>query len=52
MLTMNDIEWYGTNDFYILFGECDVITKIILENKHLINPLELKMIEEILLFLC
>ena len=34
---MNDVEWYGTNGFYILMGESDSITKIILDNKHLIK---------------
>lgn len=35
--SMNDLEWYGTNGFYILIGESDSITKIILDNKHLIK---------------
>ena len=34
---MNDVEWYGTNGFYILMGESDSITKIVLDNKHLIK---------------
>lgn len=34
---MDNVEWYGTNNFYILMGESDSITKIILDNKHLIK---------------
>ena len=34
---MNDVEWYGSNGFYILMGESDSITTIILDNKHLIK---------------
>ena len=34
---MNDVEWYGSNGFYILMGESDSITKIVLDNKHLIK---------------
>ena len=34
---MSDVEWYGTNGFYILMGESDSITKIVLDNKHLIK---------------
>ena len=34
---MSDVEWYGTNGFYILMGESDSITTIILDNKHLIK---------------
>ena len=35
--SLDNIEHYGNNNFYILFGESDVITEIILENKHKIN---------------
>ncbi|MEQ8156011.1 MAG: 2,3,4,5-tetrahydropyridine-2,6-dicarboxylate N-acetyltransferase [Clostridiaceae bacterium] len=28
-----NIEWYGTDNFYVLFGESDEVTKLILENK-------------------
>ena len=35
--SLDNIEHYGDNNFYILFGESDVITEIILENKHKIN---------------
>ncbi|MBW6410034.1 2,3,4,5-tetrahydropyridine-2,6-dicarboxylate N-acetyltransferase [Clostridium weizhouense] len=35
--SMDNIEWYGANSFYILIGESDAITKIILDNKHLIK---------------
>lgn len=31
------IEWYGSFNFYILIGECNVITDIILNNKDLIT---------------
>lgn len=31
---MNNIEWYGSENFYVLFGESDDITKVILDNKH------------------
>ena len=34
---MSDVEWYGSNEFYILMGESDSITKIVLDNKHLIK---------------
>lgn len=32
--SLDNIEYYGDNNFYILFGESDVITEVILENKH------------------
>ena len=35
--TLENIEYYGNDNFYILFGETDVITEIILENKHKIK---------------
>lgn len=35
--SLDNIEYYGDNNFYILFGESDIITEIILENKHKIN---------------
>ncbi|GKU30002.1 2,3,4,5-tetrahydropyridine-2,6-dicarboxylate N-acetyltransferase [Clostridium folliculivorans] len=31
---MKNIEWYGSDNFYVLFGESDDITKVILDNKH------------------
>ena len=31
--SLDNIEYYGDNNFYILFGESDIITEIILENK-------------------
>lgn len=34
---MGDIEWYGMGEFFILFGESDEITKLILDNKHKIK---------------
>lgn len=34
---LNLIEWYGSKGFYILIGECDIITTIILDNKDLIK---------------
>lgn len=34
---MDNIEWYGNNNFYVLFGESDEIVNLILDNKHLIN---------------
>lgn len=34
---LGGIEWYGANGFYILIGESDLISKVILDNKHLIN---------------
>lgn len=36
-LSMTDIECYGSGNFYILFGESDIITDIILDNKHKIK---------------
>lgn len=35
--SFNEVECYGDNNFYILFGESDIITEIILENKHKIK---------------
>ena len=35
--SLENIEYYGNDNFYILFGESDVITEIILENKHKIK---------------
>lgn len=35
--SMDNIEWYGANKFYILIGESDTITNVILDNKHLIK---------------
>lgn len=35
--SLNLIEWYGSKGFYILIGECDIITTIILDNKDLIK---------------
>lgn len=32
-----DTEWYGSNGFYILIGECEDISKIILDNKNSIK---------------
>lgn len=34
---LNSVEWYGANGFYILMGECTIISTIILDNKHLIK---------------
>lgn len=34
---LEEIEWYGANGFYILIGESDLISKVILDNKHLIK---------------
>ncbi|MGG7176259.1 2,3,4,5-tetrahydropyridine-2,6-dicarboxylate N-acetyltransferase [Clostridium paraputrificum] len=34
---LSSTEWYGSDSFYILIGECDIITEIILNNKHLIK---------------
>lgn len=34
---LDKIEWYGSNGFYILIGECNIISTIILDNKHLIK---------------
>ncbi|MGL5648638.1 MAG: 2,3,4,5-tetrahydropyridine-2,6-dicarboxylate N-acetyltransferase [Clostridium sp.] len=30
---LENIEWYGTDNFYILIGESDILTKVILDNK-------------------
>ena len=30
---LNDIEFYGSNDFYIIFGESDIIAELVLNNK-------------------
>lgn len=32
-----NIEWYGSNNFYILFGEFEYISKFIIDNKENIN---------------
>ncbi|MBD7910116.1 MULTISPECIES: 2,3,4,5-tetrahydropyridine-2,6-dicarboxylate N-acetyltransferase [Clostridium] len=34
---LSHTEWYGSKGFYILIGECNIITPIILNNKHLIR---------------
>ncbi|GAB6170417.1 2,3,4,5-tetrahydropyridine-2,6-dicarboxylate N-acetyltransferase [Clostridium carnis] len=34
---MGTLEWYGNNGFYIIYGESDPISKVILDNKHLIK---------------
>lgn len=34
---LRQTEWYGSKGFYILIGECNIITDIILNNKHLIK---------------
>lgn len=34
---LKNTEWYGSKGFYVLIGECDIITNIILDNKHLIK---------------
>lgn len=31
------VEWYGSDNFYVLFGESDEITKLILDSKHKIK---------------
>ncbi|MCF0148450.1 MAG: 2,3,4,5-tetrahydropyridine-2,6-dicarboxylate N-acetyltransferase, partial [Clostridium sp.] len=33
----NNIEWYGSNNFYILFGESNILDKFIENNSSLIN---------------
>ena len=35
--SLENIEYYGSGNFYILFGETDAITEIILANKHKIK---------------
>ncbi len=30
---LNDIEYYGSNDFYVIFGESDSIAELVLNNK-------------------
>ena len=35
--SLENIEYYGRGNFYILFGETDAITEIILSNKHKIK---------------
>ena len=35
--SLENIEYYGSGNFYILFGETDAITEIILSNKHKIK---------------
>lgn len=39
---LNDVEWYGSNGFYLLIGESDLITKIILDNKQSIKHFRLE----------
>lgn len=34
---MDNIEYYGSNNFYILFGESEELTDLILDNKHKIK---------------
>lgn len=39
---LENIEWFGDNNFYILFGESDVVSKIILDNKDKIKHFRLE----------
>ncbi|MGL5149350.1 MAG: 2,3,4,5-tetrahydropyridine-2,6-dicarboxylate N-acetyltransferase [Clostridium sp.] len=39
---LDNIEWYGSNNFYILIGESDLLSQIILDNKHLIKHFRLE----------
>ncbi|MBY0754911.1 2,3,4,5-tetrahydropyridine-2,6-dicarboxylate N-acetyltransferase [Clostridium sardiniense] len=39
---LEGIEWYGTNGFYILVGESDLILKVVLDNKHLIKHFKIE----------
>ncbi|WP_297635565.1 2,3,4,5-tetrahydropyridine-2,6-dicarboxylate N-acetyltransferase [uncultured Clostridium sp.] len=32
-VNLDEVEWYGTDNFYILIGESDILSKIILDNK-------------------
>lgn len=41
-VSMENIECYGTNGFYILFGESDIISNFILDNKNKINNFRLE----------
>ena len=36
-VNLEQTEWYGFNNFYILFGESNIITNIILDNKDIIK---------------
>lgn len=39
---MGNIEWYGNDNFFVLFGESDEITKVILDNKHKVRHFRLE----------
>lgn len=39
---LKNIEWYGNDNFYILFGESNVVNEVIKENRHLINHYRLE----------
>lgn len=32
-----DLEWYGSNEFFVVFGECDLVKNFINENHNFIN---------------
>lgn len=36
-INFKDLEWYGSNNFYIVFGECELVKNFINENNNLIN---------------
>ena len=38
----NNIEWYGNNNFYLLFGESDILKEFIEKNKPCINHFRLE----------
>lgn len=37
-----DLEWYGNNDFFIIFGECDIVKNFINSNNNLIKHYRLE----------
>lgn len=39
---LKNIEWYGNDNFYILFGESNVVNEVIKENRQLINHYRLE----------
>lgn len=39
---LKDLEWYGNNNFYVIFGESNVVRNFIEQNKHLITHFRLE----------
>ena len=40
--TLGELEWFGNDGFYILFGESDIISEVILKNQNTIRNLRIE----------